>query len=74
MHFEKQCLGKLFGPEDMMKSTIRKLPSIIKVIKCVSWHVAGMGEVRILAKICPEGDRFYHYIGSQGERMGSGKN
>jgi hypothetical protein len=33
-----------------------------------------MGEVKVLVRICPEGDRFYHYIGPQGERMGSGKN
>jgi hypothetical protein len=33
-----------------------------------------MEEARVLVRICPEGDRFYHYIGSQGEGMGSGKN
>jgi len=33
-----------------------------------------MGEVRVLVRICPERDRFYRYIGSQGEGMGSGKN
>jgi len=25
-------------------------------------------------RICPERDRFYRHIGSQGEGMGSGKN